>query len=165
MKEVYSDNIFLLASGPSQAICITTNAICKKDGSAVLGKAEGKKADELYHISGKLGKYLKKYGNRAFDLGLYSGYGEKEHHVLTFPTKYNWWDNADIRLIKKSAEEIVRICDHRKIKKCFLPPVGSINNDLDYESIVKPVLSKILDNRFIVVLEKEKDGKSVKVGN
>ena len=155
MKEIFCENIFTLASGKNEAICINTNGICKKDGSAVMGKEIAKTADELYHISEKLGKYLKEYGNRAFDLGMYSGYGEKEHHVLTFPTKNNWWENSDIRLIRKSAEEIIRICDHRKIKKCYLPPIGNINENLDYENIVKPVISKILDNRFIVVLDKK----------
>lgn len=155
MKEIVNKNFFLLASGEKEAICISTNGVCKKDGSAVMGKGTAKMANELYHISDKLGQYLRMYGNRAFDLGLYSGYGEKDHHVLTFPTKYKWWDDSNIKLIKKSAEEISKICDARNINKCFLPPVGCINGNLDYEGIVKPVISRILDDRFIIVFERK----------
>lgn len=156
MKEVYNKNIFLMASGKDEAICIDTNYSCKKDGHAVMGKGYCKKANELYNLSEKLGQYLKMYGNRAFDLGLYSGYGEDVHHVLTFPTKNKWWEKNDINLIKKSAEQIIRICNARQIKKCYLPPVGTMNNGFDYDSIIKPIISNILDDRFIIVFDKKK---------
>lgn len=154
MKEIFNEDIFMIASGKNEAICITTNGMCKKDGTAVMGKGIAKSADDLYHVSEKLGIYLKKYGNRAFDLGLYSAYGQIEHHVLTFPTKNDWRYNSDINLIKKSAEEIVRICDGRGIDKCYLPPVGCTNGKLDYEKDVKPAIKDILDDRFVIILQK-----------
>ena len=153
MKEIFDKDIFMIASGQSEAICITTNGMCKKDGTAVMGKGIAKDANELYGISEKLGVYLTKYGNRAFDMGLYSAYGQVEHHVLTFPTKHDWRDNSDIFLIKKSAEEIVRICDARGINKIYLPPVGCTNGKLDYNTVVKPAIKDILDDRFVVILQ------------
>lgn len=154
MQEILNRDIFIIAEGDREAICIPTNGICKKDGRAVMGKDIAKTANELYNVDEKLGTYLKKYGNRAFDLGLYSGYGQMEHHVLTFPTKNKWWEGCDINLIKKSAEEILKICNARNIRRCYLPMVGCIEGKLDYEGIVKPVLDNILDDRFIIIKNK-----------
>ena len=156
MKEIIRKDIFLLPSGANEAICIPTNGAWKKDGCAVMGKDYAKEANELYKLDTKLGHYLKLYGNRAFFMGLYSGYGELEHPVITFPIKNKWWEKVDIVLIRKSAEEILRICNKRNIKKCYIPKLSF--GELDYNKIIKPVLSDILDNRFIIVYEqKEKD--------
>lgn len=152
MLEIHNQDIFKIAHGHDEAICITTNGICKKDGSAVMGKGIAKTADDYFHISGKLGEYLTKYGNRAFDMGFYSAFGQDEHHVLTFPTKMDWRNDSNINLIVTSAEQIIRICDARGINKCYLPPVGCANGHLNYEALVQPVLSNILDDRFIVIV-------------
>lgn len=154
MREIYNRDIFTIASGSDEAICIPTNGVCKKDGSAVMGKGIAKDANELYQLSTKLGKYIRKYGNRAFDMGLFSAYGQDEHHVLTFPIKNKWWDNSDINIIKKSADEVIKICNARKIKRCYLPMVGCIEGKLDYDGIVRPVLANVLDDRFIVIVQK-----------
>jgi hypothetical protein len=152
MLEIYNKDIFKIASGTNEAICITTNGMIKNNGNAVMGKGIALTADNYFHISKKLGEYLNKYGNRAFDMGFYSAFSQEPHHVLTFPTKHDWRYNSDINLIKTSAEQIVRICDARNITKCYLPPVGCANGHLDYEKTVKPVLSNILDDRFIVII-------------
>lgn len=158
MREIICKDIFLLPSGKNEAICVPTNGVWKKDGLAVMGKDYTKEANELYKLDSKLGKYLKMYGNRAFFMGLYSGYGEKEHPVLTFPTKNKWWHETDISIIRKSAEEILLICNKRKITRCYIPKNAFGN--LDYNKIIKPVLSNVLDDRFIIVFEqKEKQGK------
>jgi hypothetical protein len=151
MLEIENQDIFQIASGLNEAICVTTNGIRKKDGKAVMGKGIAKTADDYFNISPKLGEYLEKYGNRAFDMGLFAAFKQEPHHVLTFPTKHDWRNDSDIELIKTSAEQIMRICDARNITKCYLPPVGCANGHLDYEKTVKPVLSKILDDRFILI--------------
>lgn len=153
MIEIKNKDIFRMASGQNEAICITTNGITKNDGSAVMGRGIAKTADDLFHISPKLGEYLTKYGNRAFDMGLFSVDNIQPYHILTFPTKRNWRDDSDINLIKTSIEQIIRICDARNINKCYLPPVGCANGHLNYEVTVKPLLELMLDDRFIVITE------------
>lgn len=152
MLEISNQDIFQIASGSNEAICITTNGITKSNGDAVMGKGIALTANNYFHISKKLGEYLIKYGNRAFDMGFFAAFNQAPHHVLTFPTKHDWRYNSDINLIKTSAEQIVRICDARSITKCYLPPVGCANGHLDYEKTVKPVLEEILDDRFVVIL-------------
>lgn len=146
--------IFRIAHGPNEAICITTNGIIKKNGSAVMGKGIAKTADDYFHISPKLGEYLSKYGNRAFDIGFFAAFGQEPHHVLTFPTKHDWKNDSDINLIRTSAEQIVRICNARNINVCYLPEPGCTNGHLNYEQQVRPILSQILDNRFIIIRTK-----------
>ena len=73
------------------------------------------------------------------------------YHVFTMPTKNNWRDKSDSALIKRSAEELVKLCDENDIKRCFLPCPGCTNGQLDYQKDVKPILESVLDDRFIVV--------------
>ena len=54
-----------------EAMCVTTNGIVKEDGHAVMGAGIAKQANQILHLSEKLGSYLKQYGNRAFNLGQY----------------------------------------------------------------------------------------------
>lgn len=56
-------DIFRLAH-PGEAICVTTNGIVKKDGSAVMGKGIALSANRLFNLSPLLGVYLRKFGNR-----------------------------------------------------------------------------------------------------
>ena len=140
MLEIYNQDIFKIANSSNEAICITTNGLCKSNGDAVMGKGIAKTANDYFHLSTRLGEYLRTYGNRAFDMGLFSFNNNEPYHVLTFPTKHHWKYPSDINLIKTSAEQIVQICDKRGITKCYLPPVGCANGKLDYETVVKPVL-------------------------
>ena len=138
-----------------EAMCVTTNGIVKSNGHAVMGAGIAKTANEKFHLSEKLGSYLTKYGNRAFNLGKYKRLSNNATFmVLSFPTKHNWRDDSDINLIMKSCEELMRICDKWNITKCYITPPGCACGRLDYESAVKPCISQILDDRFIVVLRK-----------
>lgn len=143
-------NLFQLPKS-GEAICITTNGIIKSNGSAVMGAGIAKQANQLYHVSPLLGRYLKQYGNRPFNLGKITnqnGY----HHLLTFPTKHHWKDNSDITLICKSAELLVPMIDKFGITRCYIPPVGCGCGNLNWETMVEPWLSQILDDRFVAVL-------------
>lgn len=160
MQEIHSNqSLFWLPQGQTEAAVFTTNGIVRKDGRAVVGKGIAKEANDLFHIDEKLALFLKEYGNRAFNLGRYRrANGSNEPPVifslLTFPTKHNWKDDSDITLICKSAEEIVQMCDKFGITKCYLPPVGCGCGNLNYEVTVRPWITQILDDRFVVVLRK-----------
>ena len=158
-------NIFELPQQPSsivtEALCITTNGIVKNDGKAVMGAGIALQADKSLCLSETLGKYIIQYGNRAFNLGIRQRYSLNDlnvpiaFRVFSFPTKYNWKDDSDINLIVKSSMELVEMCTKFGITKCYLPPVGCGCGNLNYETIVKPWISQILDDRFIVVLREK----------
>lgn len=151
MKELVGNyNLFNIADN-SEGICITTNGIVKRNGCAVLGAGLAKTANTLLNIDRKLGIYLTKYGNRVFNLGRYN-INDRTFNVISFPTKHDWRDNSDINLIRTSCVQLVQLCDKFNITKCYLPPVGCGLGKLDYNKQVKPLLSNILDDRFVVVL-------------
>lgn len=161
MQELYiKKSLFWLPQGQSEAAAFTTNGIVKKDGKAVVGKGIAKEANDLFNIDEKLGAFLRQYGNRAFNLGRFkrdiNGSNEPPtvFTLFTFPTKHHWKEDSDITLICKSAEELMEMCDKFKITKCYIPPVGCGCGNLNYEVTVKPWISNILDDRFILVFNK-----------
>lgn len=144
-------NLFDLPQN-NEAICVTTNGIVKSDGKAVMGAGIAKQADQLFHLSDLLGKYLKQYGNRTFRLGRWQKLNGDIFTIFSLPTKYHYKDDSDITLICKSCEQLMEMCDKFGITKCYLPPVGCGCGNLNYENTVKPWISQILDDRFVVVL-------------
>lgn len=151
MLEIQGVDIFKIASGDTEAICITTNGVCKVNGDAVMGKGIAKTADEMFHLSKTLGYLLRTQGSRVYHMGKYSVKGCEPYNVFTFPTKHHWHDNSDIELIKQSAKELVVLCDIYGITKCYLPPVGCGCGGLLYDLDVRPIISELLDDRFIVI--------------
>ena len=80
-------NIFSLPQ-QGEAVCVTTNGIVKQNGCAVMGKGIALEADNLFHVSGKLGQYLQTYGNRPFNLGVAILNGIP-FYLFSFPTKHH----------------------------------------------------------------------------
>ena len=157
MHEIIDDgDLFTYPMDITDAVCVTTNGCINSKGFAIMGKGIALSARELFpNIEIKLGALLKKGGNHAYDCGIYQVddlLGETQmYHVFTMPTKNNWRDKSDSALIKRSAEELVKLCDENDIKRCFLPCPGCTNGQLDYQKDVKPILESVLDDRFIVV--------------
>lgn len=152
-------NIFELPQN-GEAVCVTTNGIVKNNGDAVMGAGIALEANRYFKLAPKLGKYIKQYGNRAFNLGMYRRYSCNNPNVpinftiFSFPTKHNYKDDSDITLICKSAEQLMEMCTKFNITKCYLTPPGCGCGKLNWENIVKPWLSQILDDRFVVVFKK-----------
>lgn len=144
-----------LSSAVTEAMCVTTNGIVKQNGEAVMGAGIAKQVNDYFHVANLLGKYINEYGNRAFNLGVYSRQYLNDvvyFRLFTLPTKHHFRLDSDINLIVKSCEQLVEMCTKFNINKCYLTPPGCGCGNLDYESIVKPWISQILDDRFIVVL-------------
>lgn len=152
-------NIFELPQN-GEAVCVTTNGIVKPDGNAVMGAGIALEANRYFNLAPKLGKYITQYGNRAFNLGLYQRYSLNNldmpviFTVFSFPTKHHFKENSDITLICKSAEQLMEMCTKFGITKCYLTPPGCGCGKLNWENTVKPWLSQILDDRFVVVFQK-----------
>lgn len=149
MKELITNRSLFDIKANNIAICITTNGMTKRNGTAVMGKGIALEAVNKYgqNLAIKLGKYLKQYGNRVFNMGVY------DCRVITFPTKYDWHNKSNMDLIVKSAHELVEVCDKFGVESCYLPPVGCGCGGLNWSN-VKKELEKILDDRFIVILRK-----------
>lgn len=151
MKELRG-NIWSLINEEFNTICITTNGTIKRNGEAVMGAGIAKEAKERYpDLPARLAISIKTDGNKPRllkrDNGLY---------LFSFPVKHNWWENADITLIERSAKLLPTYIDSLNqrfktdIKKVLIPRPGCGNGKLNW-SDVKPVIEPHLDDRFYIV--------------
>lgn len=129
----------------NSVLVITTNGAVRKDGACVMGRGIALEAAQSFpEIPFRLGNYIKQYGNRCFSLGKWGKY-----HLVSFPVKHHWKEEADIQLISTSARQLVEMADKYGWGHVFMPQPGCGNGRLLWRD-VEPVLAPILDDRFIV---------------
>jgi hypothetical protein len=125
-------------------IVITTNGFVKKNGECVMGRGIAKQArDKFPGFADKLGKQIKCYGNKV--------YCWMDEQIITFPTKHNWWETSDIKLIEESAKrlaETINIFD--TLPKVYMPKPGCSNGRLKWVD-VEPVIDKHLKHLVTIV--------------
>lgn len=128
------------------AICITTNGTVKKNGRGVMGRGCALEAVDKYQdIDVELGNNIIKYGNIVTFLKNW------DIQILSFPVKHNWWEIADIELIKRSCKQLVDLMQKFSITKVYLPRPGCGNGKLDWEKDVKPAIKDLLPDSVIIV--------------
>ena len=141
----------------SSILVFTTNGNIKKNGRAVMGRGIAKwvKDNLFFSCDGKiwtkpdilLGKLLKENGNRVYSfIAFKKGMKPEDYFMaLSFPTKHNWWEKSDTKLILQSANQTVEILQNVKpyFKKVFLPVFGTENGKLTLEE-VRPILEQLV---------------------
>lgn len=148
----------------ADAICFTSNGVLNKHECLVMGAGIAKAFKDKWSVLPELaGEHVKKNGNCVGVLyytqttSILYGLGvvpEKEKvYVLNFPTKHHYRDNSDLVLIEKSTRELLTITNKYQWNKIYLPRPGCGLGGLDWEGQVKPLLSTILDDRFIIINE------------
>lgn len=160
MKEIRcGKNLFLLPDGPEAAV-VTTNGMVRKDGTAVMGAGIAKYARDTFDGFPLLfGQMLAKHGNHAYFMGSWPDRNRKAAglepsvFVLTMPTKHDWRDPSDPKLIRRSAIELAGIADRNNLRKIYLPAPGCSNGRLDYIANVRNIIRPVLDDRFCVCLD------------
>jgi hypothetical protein len=142
MINVYGDAWELLAHENYDVLCITTNGYVKRNGECVMGAGIAKTArDNIPGIALRLGTLISKHGNRCFRL---------TPKLATFVVKHNWYEDADLDLIRKSCKEITEMADKFGWSKVLIPRPGCGNGKLSYK-VVEPILQELLDDRFHIV--------------
>ena len=135
---------FQLGNNLRHIRCITTNLTVRQDGKLVMGKGCALQARMRFvGIDDRLGKLVSS-GNVGIilldDLGL-----------LVFPTKRNYYEKADINLIRKSAKELTNMATQRQDCVFILPRPGCGLGALDWHNEVKPVIEKILPDNVLAI--------------
>lgn len=132
---------------PSDAIVITTNGTVKRNGEAVMGRGCAAEAKDRYPtMPTVLGNMLQVTGNQSYAWA----FPMTNIVLITMPVKHEWHNQADIRLIIRSAYEIVMHVDRLKRKSIVMPRPGCGNGGLKWED-VKPKIEEILDDRFTAI--------------
>lgn len=155
MLEAFGD-IWELADEGCDALVITTNGYVKKsDGLAVMGRGIANQAAKRFpKLPAELGWCLRQYGNHCF---VFSGHSP-HYDIVTFPVKPTfgpkgepgWMVKAELPLIAQSAKELVGIAKRYDWIDILVPRPGCGYGMLHWGN-VKPVLSRILDDRFTAI--------------
>jgi len=127
-------------------IVIPTNGFVKNDGECVMGRGLAYEAKRRFpDLPLELGKRIREYGNVVFVFVKY--------RIITFPVKYNWYEKADMDLIRRSAiglREMFRFNLIGMPTPVYLPKVGCGNGKLNWFE-VRAMLEMLLNDDFIVV--------------
>lgn len=154
------------------AVCVTTNGYVKANGENVMGRGcAAQVAKQMPDVPKILGSLITTQGNHVHYLNQSNGVALLSFPVKPVTIKYNlyldvvkhmqdkfnkgdivpgWAATADIEIIEQSAKELVAYVDSTKWQRVLLPRPGCGAGELEWE-IVKPILDKYLDDRFLSI--------------
>lgn len=134
----------------ADAVCFTANGIVRNNGALVMGAGVAKAfKDRFSGLDFAAGAAVRANGNICQVICLEEAFNNILS-IVAFPTKHYWREPSDLKLIEKSAQELMALAKENGWKKVALPKPGCRNGGLLWKN-VKPVLEKILDNRVIIV--------------
>jgi len=172
MKEEKGDLFSYI--GKVDALCITTNGFVKSNGNAVMGRGCALQAATRWSVITKLlGKHIRAAGNVPHKLiqkditwiysfpvkpinAIFTGNNAVTHMIPKFKLGQcipGWACIADERIIEESARYMTEEANSCEYKCIVLPRPGCGAGELSWD-IVKPILNKYLDGRFISVTYK-----------
>lgn len=126
-------------------IVITTNGTINRRGEVVMGRGIAAQAKLRFPRVPKLiADLVTKVGNIPLHL--------VNQRLVTFPVKHNWWERADLLLIRESAARLRQLWDlGRRHEMVYMPRPGCGNGGRRWDE-VEPILDEFLnDERFMVV--------------
>jgi O-acetyl-ADP-ribose deacetylase (regulator of RNase III) len=166
MHEITGD---LFESEQANAICILTNGFVNAQGSNTMGKGCALGAKQRWPgVQLTVGNHIRDIGNVCRVLTV-DGSDEWKgniclvtpkpifnihlvpYHILTFPTKRHWKEQAELKLIERSCMQLMTHVDTYGWKSVVLPRPGCGAGGLLWEDEVRPLISTILDERIYVI--------------
>jgi len=148
MIEVYGNALELAKD--YAVLCVTTNGTIKYNGECVMGRGIALEIARLFpQIPRILGNNILTKGNCV----QYITRTPSNTSIAAFPVKHNWWEDADIALIKRSCNQLMAFLGDDSIN-VLLPRPGCGNGKLKWE-YVKPIIAPLLDDRIHIVHWKE----------
>jgi hypothetical protein len=136
----------------ADAICFTSNGILTTQGRLVMGAGVAKQFKNYYKgIDFHAGKCVKLNGNVCqVVLEIFRSTNKPNLHIVAFPTKEHWKDDSSMELVERSTQQLVDITNNKKWKQVYLAAPGCGLGGLDFYKEVKPVIEKLLDDRFVI---------------
>lgn len=127
------------------AICFTSNGIIKKNGRLTMGAGVAKAfRDRFFNIDWHAAQGVKKNGNICQVIC-----NDETVNIVAFPTKHHWKNPSDIKLIEKSAKELVTITNKQNWESVALTKPGCSLGGLNWSDI-KKLIEPIFDDRFTI---------------
>lgn len=148
MKTIVGDLWSFAGYFPYRMICVPTNGIIQLNGCLVMGAGVALQAlDKFNDIDKILGKWVRKHGNIPCV--------DTINSLISFPTKNDYRDKSDLKLICRSAVQIQWAASYLGIHNVYLPLVGCGLGGLE-PSVVAAQLQRLLDDRFTMVLNEQR---------
>ena len=123
-------------------IAVTTNGSVTDNLRAIMGRGTARQAAERFpELPGQLGRLLRSHGKHVHELA---------HGLTSFPVEETPWSLPDIRLIRRSAEELRLLADQQGWPLIVVPRPGCGGGGMAWDE-VRPVLEQCFDVRFVVV--------------
>jgi hypothetical protein len=139
----YTEESYLTLLKDCTTVVYAINGSLKKDGTNVMGKGLGKTiATSMPNLPDILGRLIATRG-----LSCYSLFSWKLK-LIAFPTKYNYWEEESLDLIKESLAQLIELIGEDETIIMEFPYYG---NDQEKINQIKEVLNN-LDERFTICL-------------
>jgi hypothetical protein len=131
-------------------IIIATNGIVKRDGKNEMTEdGISIQVNFIYgDFSKKLGDLIKEKGNVPYCM--------KEYKIITLPVKNSKKEKPNIGMIESNIPKLIKIVDKLELEDVYMVQPGCGDDGMDWKKEVRPAIKKLLDDRFIVAIRKEK---------
>ena len=129
-------------------IVIPTNMTLNKYSFSVMGKGLAFEAKQRY------ASLPYEYGKHIFSINKNKVFPVARYRLFLFPTKDYVFSDSKIKIIENSIFSLVTLVNIYNIDCVYLPKVGCGSGKLFWED-VRPVLSSLLDDRFIIITGKK----------
>jgi len=124
---------------------VATNGVVNKHGEAIMGRGSALEAQQRFpNIQYRLGELIRKKGSRVQVIN------DEKYALVAFPTKDDWRENSDLRLITRSTVQLANLADKKGWQVIVMPRVGAGAGNLKWDD-VKRRIQGILDDRFYVI--------------
>jgi hypothetical protein len=148
MLEVIGDFFTYAEQNSPDVLVCTVNQVTKLDGRLVMGAGIAKAFRDRYSGLdaewGALTKFKKS--------GILVSWNFMPQVLVGLPTKYDWKDPSDKRLIKRSLTQLVEFVDYCGMKSVLMTRPGCGHGGFKWPEI-KP-LFKGFDDRWIIISDK-----------
>jgi hypothetical protein len=162
MQELQGD-LFAFLYQPEYIICIPVNGNLNNCGEAVMGKGVAcTAADRLPQLPQILGQLIKERGNHVSCLNT----NWRKPHLFSVPTKHNWYEPSDLKLIARSLYEMRKLYYALALKDfginyVILPRVGCGAGQLGWAT-VRLIVEEYLPEDNFLIIHHEKDSFNTK---
>lgn len=129
--------------------CITTNGTVHHGRNVMGGGCARQAAERQPRLPAIYGQIIERHGNHVWLLEV-EGHDLPEPLVM-FPVKRRVEDRADPDLIFQSAEELVALTNVQGWHRVALPQPGCGLGGLSWNTDIRPLLTPILDDRFLII--------------
>lgn len=134
---------------PADVRVITTNGSLKRNGELVMGRGCAQEAAQRFPgLALRLGRDVSRWGN--VPILIHWPLPDGEAVLLTMPVKDHWRSPASLDLIERSATRIAHGVDTTDYQHIVVPRPGCGAGQLKWAD-VRPVLSRLWDDRFTVI--------------